>query len=239
MPHPDPDESAPQPMGVVERLVRDDSRPQALPEGGRRRRRGELRRLRARRLRLSSSSRRRRARAPRVRRRRRSPPRARQRVEHDGRRGDPQLRAHARVPRDAVLRQGGRSRTCSAEPPARCEELRRAGAEPRRRDQGRRHPARRHAGRRARPASSRSRRPLPSRSSPTRSRTSAPSAYLGQAASIQSKAVLAAALAIHSVEARHAATLGTLVNRSVTPDGAFAKPADMATVLAAVKPFLA
>ncbi len=65
------------------------------------------------------------------------------------------------------------------------------------------------------------------------------SAYLGQAANIQSKQVLASALAIHSVEARHAATLGTLVHRSVTPDGAFAKPADIPTVLAAVKPFLA
>jgi rubrerythrin len=65
------------------------------------------------------------------------------------------------------------------------------------------------------------------------------SAYLGQAANIQSAEVLASALAIHSVEARHAATLGTLVKKSVTPDGAFAKPADMSTVLAAVKPFLA
>ena len=65
------------------------------------------------------------------------------------------------------------------------------------------------------------------------------SAYLGQAGNIQSPEVLASALAIHSVEARHAATLGTLVKKSVTPDGAFAKPADMSTVLAAVKPFLA
>jgi rubrerythrin len=64
------------------------------------------------------------------------------------------------------------------------------------------------------------------------------SAYLGQAASIQNPEVLAAALAIHTVEARHAATLGTLVKKSLTPDGAFAKPADMPTVLAAVKPFL-
>jgi rubrerythrin len=65
------------------------------------------------------------------------------------------------------------------------------------------------------------------------------SAYLGQAPLIQSKTVLAAALAIHSVEARHASTLGTLVKKSLTPDGAFAKPADMTEVLAAVKPFLA
>jgi Ferritin-like domain len=65
------------------------------------------------------------------------------------------------------------------------------------------------------------------------------SAYLGQAPLIQSKQVLAAALSIHSVEARHASTIGTLVKKSLTPDGAFAKPADMSEVLAAVKPFLA
>jgi rubrerythrin len=64
-------------------------------------------------------------------------------------------------------------------------------------------------------------------------------AYLGQAAMIRSPEVLASALAIHSVEARHAATFGTLVKKSLTPDGAFAQPSDMATVLAAVKPFLA
>ncbi len=64
-------------------------------------------------------------------------------------------------------------------------------------------------------------------------------AYLGQAASIQNPEVLASALAIHTVEARHAATLGTLVKKPVTPNGAFGKAADMSTVLAAVKPFLA
>ena len=63
-------------------------------------------------------------------------------------------------------------------------------------------------------------------------------AYLGQAPHIQSPEVLATALAIHTVEARHAATLATLVKKSVTPDGAFAVPAEMSTVLAAVKPFL-
>jgi hypothetical protein len=64
-------------------------------------------------------------------------------------------------------------------------------------------------------------------------------AYLGQAPLIQSPEVLAAALAIHSVEARHASSIGTLVKKSITPDGAFAKPDDMSTVLAAIKPFLA
>ena len=64
-------------------------------------------------------------------------------------------------------------------------------------------------------------------------------AYLGQAGNIQSPEVLATALSIHSVEARHASTLGMLVNKSVTPNGAFAIPDDMSTVLAAVKPFIA
>jgi hypothetical protein len=65
------------------------------------------------------------------------------------------------------------------------------------------------------------------------------SAYLGQAPAIKSKDVLAAALSIHSIEARHAATLNTLLKQSPTPDGAFAKPMSMAQVLAVVKPFIA
>jgi rubrerythrin len=63
-------------------------------------------------------------------------------------------------------------------------------------------------------------------------------AYLGQAGNIQSPEVLAAALSIHSVEARHAATLNTLLGLSITPDGAFAAPADVATVLKSVEPFI-
>jgi rubrerythrin len=73
-------------------------------------------------------------------------------------------------------------------------------------------------------------------------------AYLGQAAKIKSKDILAAALTIHSVEARHAAALNQLVGRGFggkgglegsLPDGAFGKPMDMDAVLKAVAPFIA
>jgi rubrerythrin len=73
-------------------------------------------------------------------------------------------------------------------------------------------------------------------------------AYLGQAPRIKSKEILAAALAIHSVEARHAAALNTLVRRRFEaggplqgsiPDGPFARPMSMNAVLAEARPFLA
>jgi rubrerythrin len=63
-------------------------------------------------------------------------------------------------------------------------------------------------------------------------------AYLGQAARISNKDILAAALSIHSVEARHAAALNTLVGKDITPDGAFAKPASMDEVLPVAKQFI-
>ena len=63
-------------------------------------------------------------------------------------------------------------------------------------------------------------------------------AYLGQAGKIESPEVLASALAIHTVEGRHAAALNTLLGTSITPDGAFAKPADVKTVLKSVEPFI-
>ncbi len=63
-------------------------------------------------------------------------------------------------------------------------------------------------------------------------------AYLGQAPRIQNKDILAAALSIHTVEARHAAFLNTLLGKNITPDGAFAKPASMAQVLPIAKQFI-
>ena len=63
-------------------------------------------------------------------------------------------------------------------------------------------------------------------------------AYLGKAPEITSPEVLAAALSIHSVEARHAAALNRLIGKSPTPNGAFGSPATEKQVLAAVKPFI-
>jgi hypothetical protein len=71
-------------------------------------------------------------------------------------------------------------------------------------------------------------------------------AYLDQAPKIQSPEVLAAALSIHTVEARHAAAINSAAGFEFTggelegtiPDGAFAAPIDMGTVLETIAPFL-
>ena len=49
-------------------------------------------------------------------------------------------------------------------------------------------------------------------------------AYLGQANKVRSNAMLADALSIHTVEARHAAALADVIGATYLPDGAFATP---------------
>jgi hypothetical protein len=73
-------------------------------------------------------------------------------------------------------------------------------------------------------------------------------AYLDQAPRLKGSAeALAAALSIHTVEARHAAALNNAADFEFTgddplqgsiPDGAFAEPIDMETVMETIQPFL-
>jgi len=63
-------------------------------------------------------------------------------------------------------------------------------------------------------------------------------AYLGQMELIENREVLAAAVSIHSVEARHAAKLALLAGEDFSPDGAFATPQNMEEVQDAIQPFL-
>jgi rubrerythrin len=64
-------------------------------------------------------------------------------------------------------------------------------------------------------------------------------AYLGQVDSIENKEVLAQAVSIHSIEARHAAKLNRLAGDDFAPDGAFASPMTTEEVLGAVGQFIA
>ena len=63
-------------------------------------------------------------------------------------------------------------------------------------------------------------------------------AYNGAGPSLQSPAYLAAAGSIVQVEARHAAAISLLVNKPVTPDGAFDRPLTKAQVLAKAGPLI-
>ncbi len=64
------------------------------------------------------------------------------------------------------------------------------------------------------------------------------SAYLGAAPLIEDPQVLGAALAIHSVEARHAAALNRLLGRPVVGRSPFVKPAAVEDVLRQVAQYL-
>ena len=64
-------------------------------------------------------------------------------------------------------------------------------------------------------------------------------AYLGQAKNARSDAVLAAALSIHTVEARHAAAVNDLIGVPYLPDGAFAAPLGPEEVMRRVRPYFA
>jgi hypothetical protein len=63
-------------------------------------------------------------------------------------------------------------------------------------------------------------------------------AYNGAGPSLMDKQLLAAAGSIVQVEARHAAAIGLLVNKPVTPDGAFDKPLSKSQVLAKAGPLI-
>jgi hypothetical protein len=64
------------------------------------------------------------------------------------------------------------------------------------------------------------------------------SAYNGAAPSIKSKEVLAAAGSIVQIEARHAAAINLLIDKSPTPNEGFDLPLTKAKVLEAVKPLI-
>lgn len=63
-------------------------------------------------------------------------------------------------------------------------------------------------------------------------------AYLGQAGRIQNEDILASALSIHAIEARHAAVLNRRVGLPFVPDGALAAPMTSDEVLSRVAGFL-
>jgi len=64
-------------------------------------------------------------------------------------------------------------------------------------------------------------------------------AYLAEADRLTSREILASALAIHSVEARHASVLNLLAGRPPLPDGAFATPVERPEVLRRIARFMA
>jgi len=64
-------------------------------------------------------------------------------------------------------------------------------------------------------------------------------AYLMAAPAISSKAILAAAGSILTIEARHAGYLDSITDMALSPNGAFDKPISQAQIVADVAPFIA
>jgi hypothetical protein len=60
-------------------------------------------------------------------------------------------------------------------------------------------------------------------------------AYLGQAGNIKTPAYLLAAASIVTIEARHSGAIGSIINKSISPNGSFDNGYTAARVLAAVK----
>ena len=60
-------------------------------------------------------------------------------------------------------------------------------------------------------------------------------AYLGQAGNIKTPAYLLAAASIVTIEARHSGAIGSIINKSISPNGPFDNGYTAAKVLAAVK----
>ena len=154
-----------------------------------------------------------------------------------GRPRDRQLRADARVPRDRVLQRRREERPVQGRRPGADQAHRRDRAAARRRAHRDGQEARR-PGAEARRRSSRSRTRPRCWSSRRRSRTSAPPRTSARRRTSSRPRSSRRRSSIHSVEGRHAAALNVLGRQEPTPDGAFAKPADMQEVLDAVQPFL-
>ena len=60
-------------------------------------------------------------------------------------------------------------------------------------------------------------------------------AYLGQAGNIKTPAYLLAAASIVTIEARHSGAIGSILNKSISPNGPFDNGYTAAKVLQAVK----
>jgi rubrerythrin len=64
-------------------------------------------------------------------------------------------------------------------------------------------------------------------------------AYLGQLPKVEGESLRQKLAEIHSVEGRHSAAIAYIQQRPVTPDGTFAKPLNVDSVMVKFKPFLA